>query len=271
VTVVCGTEAAGFASLVDFCREITAGHQFYQVGSGTTTLDDLRETVSSAMGKRTEGVSIVFVRSAAPWTSEWIESTIERLNRLTRTKEFVKVVFAADPERLWNVLSSTSGAGLVGEEQRALVVSASPWRDAAIRQFLEDSNLGGDRAVRDELKRLTGNWPGLIGEFRIQNRSSPSVLTALSRLSDLWSDEAWRARMLAAWGMNVEPIIARVLRDFAIVGDATADDLSGVLTGTTRSEVERVINWAELLALVEPRGDGKWAVESTLQRMLTHK
>ena len=270
ITVVCGTKAGGLDTLADFCREATAPRLFYDVGADATTRRDLEQTIDTAIRKRTEEVSIVFVRSMAPWTSEWIDWTAQRLARLTRTKEFVKVVFEADPQRLWSLISSVGGHWLPeDQDHRALIVTITPWKDEAVRQFLEDSDVSIANAARNELRRLTGNWPGLISEFREQLSASPTTSVALEKLSGSWEQESWRTAALANWGLSTAPVLADVMRDFAEVGDATAADLAGVLANVSPDEVDRIIYWAELLALVEPCPGGKWAVEPTLQRMLT--
>ena len=61
------------------------------------------------------------------------------------------------------------------------------------------------------------------------------------------------------------------MRDFATVGDATVADLADVIPGVSADEVRKTVRWAELLALVEPRRDEKWAVEPTLHRALTYQ
>ena len=140
VTIVCGTKVGGLDTLATFCREATAAHLFYEVRSDVTTLAELERTVNAAISKtRTESVSIVFVGSAAPWTGEWVDWATRRLAHLTRTREFVKIVFEAGPERLWNLLTAPDDHELTNDH-RPLIVSVTPWKDAAVRQFLEDSD-----------------------------------------------------------------------------------------------------------------------------------
>ena len=270
VTMVCGTKAGGLDTLANFCREATAAHLFYEVRSDVTTLAELERTINAAIKTRTESVSIVFVGSAAPWTGEWVDWATRRLARLTRTREFVKIVFEAGPERLWNLLTASDDHGLTNDHL-PLIVSVTPWKDAAVRQFLEDSNKSGDNNIRDKLRDLTGNWPGLIDEFRKLLKSSPTVSAALDGLSELWQASAWRSAALAGWGLNSAPVITSVMRDFATVGDATVADLADVIPGVSADEVRKTVRWAELLALVESRRDGKWAVEPTLHRALTYQ
>ena len=124
-----------------------------------------------------------------------------------------------------------------------------------------------DVGSRRRLTELTGNWPGLLE--CLADSHVGTTTEGLRRIEACWATAKWREQMLKDFGIETAPVIRRVLTDFAMVGDATVRDLAGVVQDASPDEVEKVVLWAELLALVEARPGDKWAVDPILQRLLT--
>ena len=266
LTVVCGTRAGALDLLGAFCKAATAEQAFHQVTSPTVDLKDFTEVLHEAFKHRTESTTIVHIGSEVSWTRDWLEHTRDRLGKLVKAKDFVKVVFEASPDRLWTLCGDKTDRNWL-QQGRPHFLTVTAWKEAALRQFLEDSNLSSDVGSRKRLTELTGNWHGLLSA--LVDPPVGTIAEGQARLEARWTDSRWRSQMRRDFGLETAPVISRVMTDFAMVGDATVKDLAGVVQDASPDEVEKVVFWAELLALVEAHPNDKWAVDPVLQRLLT--
>jgi hypothetical protein len=141
-----------------------------------------------------------------------------------------------------------------------------------LRRWLQDTNLVGDRASRERIREITGNWPALLLDLLDRCGKSPHAWEehAAALEQDLSDPEA-RRRFLPLFGLDVEEPV-RVLRDLqSLVGDEAvvpvALELAEDEFGTSRERSNRALAWAESLHLVR-RQDDRWEMDPVVKRLL---
>ena len=184
----------------------------------------------------------------------------------------MRVVFIADPQKAWELVSHNP-TRLDWLEERAIPLKT--WHDCALRHWLADSNFPSDQKIREKITAVTGNWSTLLQDFYRLSQSKPlhwedSLQKLKERLDDLG-----RARELAQlMGFDdSQPLRERVLRDLAVLEEASAEDLSTIVEGASTTMVNRILHWADLLSLASPVGkkdDGKdyWSVDPMVKSIL---
>src|SRR5262249_36930003 len=147
------------------------------------------------------------------------------------------------------------------------LMSLEPWRDPAVRQWLEECGFGPtDQGGRKELYAVTGNWPWLLQEFHRLCKSPGAWGDHLRRLSTDLEGKTLRAEFLRAGGLEGEQNVA-VLRQLAAYAPVSETDFLTAFPEGKAEEVRAVLCWAEWLQLAYLVEQG-WVLDPVLARLL---
>ena len=260
VRVVCGCPVAGVEDLPTSL--ITAAHPapVTRLARGATYGEFMRLLADTA-GNRIEGLQILLVPSDVVWTESWIVGASTVLSRKTSRKRFIRVVFSADPASLW---TSSMEATARSDGQRVRL-SLKPWSDATLRRWLDEAGVAvGDESARDEVSRITGNWPVLLRLFGSLCHASPFKWR--EHLQQV-AAETDHGKCLQQFGVVTEA--EDVLFTMATLGGAlTREEVGMLLPGVAADHVSRVFKWADQLSLLKPRGQARWELDPVLRTCL---
>jgi hypothetical protein len=261
-TLFFGTRAAGLTDLREALAQ-SFGREFFTApaGPGPAAFTDALERLK----ERKEGTTLLWVGPDGAWSAGWVEQALAKTDRLTSDKAHVRVAFAADPALAWNI--STAGDALNGlRGLGARVVSLEPWQDPAVRQWLEECQFGpADKGGREDLRRVTGNWPWLLGEFQRRCQGSGSWEDHLRQLEVDLAGDAFRTRLLRVFGLaaNAAEVLGYLVP--SAYGPLSECDLADLIGDATR--VAAVLRWAELLRLADQVEAG-WQLDPVVARLL---
>jgi len=265
VSIICGCDAAGLNELSKFA--ISAfGEEFVTLLGGIPDKNSFASLLAELLGKRTsDGTNLLLVTPTCAWNEEWVEEAMQKTQKLISKTSFVRIVFMAHPQIVWQLISHLDTLAAKG----IATISLKPWDDAALRQWLEDCGFLSDKKIRENITEVTGNWPILLQRFYQSSKSDPHRWEQdLQKLNDSLSDRKAAAEIEHRFGLDL-PVPQKVLRDLVIVNDATtAEGLVGVMDHITLETVNQSLRWADLLNLVIPTGNGCWRVNPVVGRVL---
>jgi hypothetical protein len=178
------------------------------------------------------------------------------------------MVFVADPQLTWQLLSSNIPVVDALIKQGVTTFSLQPWHDAALRQWLEDCGFGpGDQGGRARITTVTGNWPFLLGHF--YQRCKSDLHRWERSLQELEEDlkKPFAQDVAYAFGLD-RPDVRRVLHDLTALGEASLEDLLTVVEGLPSEIVQQSLRWSDLLHLATPGKNGCWCVDDLVARLL---
>jgi hypothetical protein len=263
VSIIFGCSAAGLEELSPFLVS-SFGHKFFifidnafDGVSFTTYLNDLS-------GREKDGTTLMLVSHTCPWSELWVEDAVQKLRGLRSKTSFVHIAFVADPETAWRWVGQHSPVG----EFSIQTIGLKPWHDAALRQWLDDCSRPSDKASRERITHVTGNWPILLQRFYQNSKADlhrwerclEELATALRDPEE--ANELARSLGLTVYGPQ------KVLRDLVALGEASAEDLAGVIEDVPGDIVQQSLQWADLLSLVTSVGRGSWRVDPLVGRIL---
>jgi hypothetical protein len=267
VSLVIGSLGTGLADVEPFL-ELACGEGFLARSGPVQDFDRFDKQISDVFKRRREGTTLLLVSSTSAWSPAWVEAAAERLDKLQRTTHFVRIVFLADPERALRLIRECDPA-FRAWTGRGLTLSLERWHDAAVAKWLEDCNLGGlGKGGRDRIAGQTGNWPVLLKEFMELARSRPDQWEqSLGELSARLQDREYASDRLKNFGLD-DGAERGILRDLATLGEASTEDLCGVLSGVTDVQLTSAMEWASRLGLVSLSQQGAWRVDGVIARLL---
>ena len=219
----------------------------------------------AASGAEGDGFRLAVLGPEVPWAPDWIDAIAVEAQR-----RHLHLLFIGDEATAWRWVGA--GAG-----ERADLLRMLPWSVRAVRQWLQDSPWPVGDEERERLLVGTGGWGRLLGHIAAQmdaSRRRPEV--ALQRaLKALAEDEA---AVALDWPDPAVPAVLGTLLDLyasAPIPRADAADLlatAETLDAAARTQVPAVLQWAELLGLLEPfplAPDGPaWRSNVLLPRLL---
>jgi len=263
VSIIFGCSAAGLEELPDFLIS-TFGHEFF------IHIDSAFDRVGFAkhlndLGEREkDGTTLMLISPTCPWSELWVDDALQKLRGLRSKTSFVHIAFVADPEAAWR----SAGQHSPGGELSIQTISLKPWHDAALRQWLDDCGLPSDKSSRERITHITGNWPILLRRFYQRSNADPHRWKHyLEELDTTLHDPKVADELVRSLGLTVhEP--RKVLRDLAALGEASAEDLAGVIEDVPGDIVQQSLRWADLLSLVIPAGHSSWRIDPWVGRLL---
>jgi hypothetical protein len=283
VTIIFGTPTAGLDTLLDFL-ELAFGQEIVRVEDVSDAAAFARRLTALRDECTRDAVTLILVSARCPWTARWAEEATGWISRRRTKDAFVRVVFVADPQTTWALTSTENDLLEQLITQGVSTLTLRPWHDTALRQWLEDNRFAPcDKAARERITNVTGNWPRLLQAFYDKARAAARVRGADKAGADLlrWEDALTaleadlaavpRARDEAhALGLRL-PAARRVIEALHALDGASVADLESVLEGSDLLPVpvEATVRWADRLGLVALRAREVWQLDSLAERILT--
>jgi len=269
VSVIFGCEAAGLNELEHFL-ESAFGEGFFHHCGDTVDVMSFTKQLSDLSTRRKDGTTLVFVPSLCPWNESWIDEAIQKLGKLKSRTSFVRVIFVADSQTAWRLVSQDHTKLDTLTSQGLTIFSLKPWHDAALRQWLDDCGFGPqDQQGRAKIADITGSWPKFLQHFYEHAESDPHRWEpSLKALEDLLKtpDFANEWAHLLGFDRNAP---RKVLRDLATWGEeVSTEEFVGLVEGISPEIVYQSLRWGERLSLVSPLGNDRWSVNSVVSRVL---
>jgi hypothetical protein len=174
VSIVFGNLAAGLDDLKVYLKSlfIKKKEVFYYYWEDISSATDFSQSLKERIRNRQkDGTTLVFVSSACPWNQNWVDEAIGQVDRLRAKNSFVRVVFVADTQKTWQLISKSSTDFI--SVKKLTTLSLKPWHDAALRQWLQDCNLPSDKVAREKIASVTGNWSTLLYRFYQNAKPNP--------------------------------------------------------------------------------------------------
>lgn len=269
VSIIVGCPAAGLHELKDSLLS-AVGQEFFipinevsEISIFTQQLGNLDKRERSI-----DGTTIVFVSSTCAWDLKWVERSQEKVQKLTSKKSFVRVVFVANPQKLWNLVSTNSLISL--ESQGIIPISLNPWHDAALQQWLEDCDLALSKENREKITEITGNWSVLLQRFYQQAKLDRHWEPHLQKLAESLTHSDDLNDLAGLMGLDQDYLEQKqILHTLATLEKVSSEDLISVVEGISPETVNQTLKWAELLRLINAVGQEDWSVDPLVRRILT--
>lgn len=251
VSLLFGTGAAGLMYLQDAVEQ-SFGAAFFTRPSAPGAAG-FAAALERLNDRRNDGTTVLWVGPEAAWDGRWVEQALAKVARLTSEKAPVRVVFAAGPDLAWGLSQAPDTLDRL-RDRGARVAALEPWRDPAVRQWLEDCQFGpSDKAGREEVRRVTGNWGWLLEELYRRCQGGGPWEEGLRRLEADFAQKDFRAALYREFGVAAADR-AEVLGQLAAYGRLPEGDLADLCGDAAR--VAAVLRWAELLRLADLGEDG---------------
>ncbi|MCT7981099.1 hypothetical protein [Laspinema olomoucense] len=269
VSIIFGCPAAGLDELQEFLVS-AVGQEFF------SAIEDVSETSVftnhlNNLDKREreiDGTTIIFVSSNCSWGQEWVRAALDKLHRLKSKKSFARVVFVANPQKLWELMNVNCLDSLVS--QGVSLLSLKPWHDGALRQWLEDCDLALNKESREKITEITGNWSVLLQRLYQQAKSDRHWEPHLQKIGESLTHFDVLSELAILMGLdNPHSQQKQILRALATLEKASTEDLIEIVDGISNEIVCQTFRWAELLRLAYPIGNGNWSVDPLVGRILT--
>lgn len=262
VSLVVGCDMAGLADLESFLS-VANGPEYLISLSSISDRTHFRRSLGQLRKREGHGTTIALVPPSCPWCEEWIDDASEMIKQLRSKTSFVRVVFVADPNTLWQLLGTSREL-----PQTIPTINLAPWHDLALRQWLDDCNYPSDQNVRQQITAVTGNWPNLLQEFRLRSQANPHLWKRdLDELNSVIDDAVRRKQLLRDFGL-LRTEVRTVLQDLALDEEASTEDLYGIVQGVPPEIIDRTLHWANLLCLISPNGVGYRRLDPLVKRLL---
>ena len=214
-------------------------------------------------------MTLVLVLPTCPWSEYWVSEAAEKVQAFKSRSKFVRIVFVADPQLTWQLLSPATPVLDTLIKQGVTTFSLQTWHDVALRQWLVDCGIGGPSAQegRNQITAVTGNWPFLLGDFYQRCKADPHRWDrSLQELDDALKGP-FAQEVANAFGLY-RPDVQRVLHDLLALEEASLDDLVTVIDGIPSEVVQQSLRWCDLLHLTVPAKNGGWRVDALVARLL---
>jgi len=271
VSIIFGCSVAGLDELRDFLVS-AVGQEFFIPLDSVLNQADFTKRLGDLNKREREvdGTTIVLVSPTCPWTQHWLETALKKIHNLKSKKSFARVVFIANPQMAWDLVSqnATGVDSLVSKE--VTIFSLKPWHDAALRQWLEDCDFTAkDQEIRKIVTEVTGNWPTLLQNLYKRSKADHNWEHNLQELKKSLTHSDVIRELADSMGFDCSyPQRRLILRDLATLEEASAEELIGIVEGTSAEIVNQTLRWAEMLRLAFPVGSDKWRVDPLVGRIL---
>ena len=257
VAVVSGCDAAGIGTVVDFLSQRIEKQSFQRLSDSMDAVE-FRQNLMKLQPRSTNVINVVLVPQEAAWDSEWLKVATTALRR-KKTGHLLRVVFVAQPDRLWQVM-----IGLEASPTDPEWIGIGPWDEVFVRQWLEDNTLPNDRNRARSLMAISGGWSMVLDRFVRRSSSRLAWDEKIDRLrQELTKDSEWLLRL------GVTPIIGSELRKLLRHQPLGPEDIVSVahLEEADPAVLKRRVVWGERLGLLT-RGEDQWRFNSLVERLL---
>ncbi len=254
VAVVSGTAAAGVDDLLEFLKGRMGSDRVLPL-EPTTDGRELARQINRLRPDRSDRATVLrLVSDRSPWSLPWIEDAATALRTAQRGRS-VRVVFRADPKRLWDLVEDLPAERLdpAADEYFDWMV-VGPWAEVFVRQWCSEHELYEANSKIRELFNLTGGWPSLLERY-----ASTSETTWRARADALHAHiERDRANLLALFGLGAADVRRELAPLLAWNSSLRADDVDtyAELWAEEHPPIEagvlrRRLFWATQLGLID--------------------
>ena len=254
---------AVIAGCTDAVGNVTDGLSLGIDSSSFQTLDDcpdagsFRQSLMKAQPRSANVTNVVLVPQREDWNVSWLEQA-ERALRKKKTGRWIRVVFVADPEQLWRVMTDLEDRQLDPEW-----IGIGPWDDVFVRHWLADNNLPHAPSNVQELMDVSGGWPMVLDTFVEAQRLAWDGRIEKLRAKLAKSDE-WLSRLGVTPAVRTELWMLLQHRPF---GPEDIASIAGLEEGVDSLSLERRVQWSERLGLLSRVGD-QWKFNPLVETLL---
>ena len=270
VSIIFGCKVAGLGDLKVFLESAyVKKKEFFHYWDKISYQADFTQRLQEiSRNRQKDGTTLIVVSFQCNWNETWVNEAIQKVKRLKKDDSFMRVVFIADPQKAWQLVSQNS-TRLDWLEERAIPLKT--WRDCALHHWLEDSNFPSEQKIREKITAVTGNWSTLLQDFYQLSQSDPLRWEdSLQKLKERLDEPEFACELAQSIGFDgSQPLREQVLRDLADLEKASAEDLIDLVEGASTRVVNQILIWADLLSLAK-KDDGKdyWSVDPMVRRIL---
>ena len=263
VSVVCGVRAGGFDRVLHFLRHRDDSDFCIEIRSPSDHLE-FEEELGGLFRRRKEGTTIYAVPDSVDWNGAWVREALRRTRRLESEGKYARVLFMAEPSRLFELRRHLDALTKEGLQWVAL----RPWGEEFLHHWMNDVGFDDTPDIRRRVVEVTGGWPifleRLYGLFRVRG----SLKDGITSLEEEMLSR--RDRFLGDFGLD-EPTRKKLLLCLAQLEEAEFSGLEELANdeGVDREFLLRTLEWAELLHLACNVENDVWRVDDSLARLLT--
>ena len=257
VAVISGCHAAEIGSVVDFLSQRIEKQSFQRL-SDSLDVVKFRQNLMKLQPRSANVINVVLVPQEAAWDSEWLEVATSALRR-KKTGHLLRVVFVAEPDRLWQVMIDLEASRIDPEW-----IGIGPWDEVFVRQWLEDNTLPNDRDRARSLMAISGGWSMVLDRFVQRASSRLAWDERIDRLrQEVTNDGEWLLRL------GVTPTVGTELRKLLRHQPLGPEDIASVahLEEADPAVLKRRTVWGERLGLLT-RAEDQWRFNSLVERLL---
>ena len=257
VAVISGCDAAEIGGVADFLSQRVEKQSFQRLSDSVDVME-FRQNLMKLQPRSTNVVNVVLVPQEAAWDSEWLEVATSAL-RKKKTGHLLRVVFVAQPDRLWQVM-----IGLEASQIDPEWIGIGPWDEVFVRQWLEDNTLPNDRDRARSLMAISGGWSMVLDRFV---RLSSGRLAWDERIDRLRQELVNDSECLLSLG--VTPTVGTELRKLLGHQPLGPEDIASVahLEEADPAVLKRRTVWGERLGLLTCAED-QWRFNSLVEKLL---
>jgi hypothetical protein len=262
VVVLYGSPLSGLNELPDALKVIPS-QTGVQLAKSRAQLKSFLEWLHEVDKTRSEseGVTLAVVPPEARWSPSWVSAALEVVGRkYSSSKRFLRVIFIADPETAWDL-----SAGDAGLPPGPTELSLKPWREAAVRRWMEDVEFGTASNCCEQILEQTGGWGLLVHALGEACRGrSHSWREQLESLRRGWpADPRWdECRRLPPGALPA----LRQMADFE--EPVSSGDLADFAPG---ADVPRVLRWADRLGFAREQEAETWVLDRQVRSIVKAK
>jgi hypothetical protein len=217
------------------------------------------------LSDKKEKETLLWVHPETAWDLGWVRNLSEILMAKPKGRAAVYVVFAATPERWWEILATqeASPASPLG-----VVLPLQKWKPDFVHPWLNECGFQvGDDSERDTVSALTGGWPCWLYRVVELFGKTKDRKQAMAEFGQWLHAPETATEQLGYYGFGDYPPLARVLQTLkgmrSLVGTdefLREVDLS-VLAETLQvapDEMRKVVRWAADMGLLDVAGPDCW-------------
>jgi Cdc6-like AAA superfamily ATPase len=270
VIVVFGSEAAGLSDLPATLPEVM-GESFLISLRHLNDRGQFKRELEGLRARSKDGVTLVVVEPSCLWSEYWVRDAVEKISALKSKQNFVRVLFVADPEKVWQLIHSGQPAwSHIVRHRNVNTFSLRPWHEASTRAWLDEQRVPATLMERylHEFQSRTGAWPSLL--YELMASLTPNAPGRWKSEWDAfevsWADPERTAARRSAFGFGFPGPGA--VAELLTMGSASVEDLAEV-SGIPLATAEAELRWLDLLGLAGPTEEATWILDSTVRHLLS--
>lgn len=265
VSIIFGTKASGLEEIPGYFTD--AGKKLTVVNANNSEdFAERLETIAKELRKSDEQ-AIAIATYEVSWGKEWIEKSLETLRTLKEQGSKLRIIFLSDFSKTFSLVSGFEDARFWLSSKNVGSISLQKWREAALKQWIADINLGVDSL--EKIREVTNLWPLEIEKFYMCLNKDPAKWEkCLNTIENSQMDPEEARRNLKSFGIyNSESVgLLEIVNKFP---DAPPDDVVELAEETIDKEfVRSALLSLELLGIIELSDAGCWQLDSVVARMI---